>query len=168
MIEPNLVDAQGKPVSVNPFYTTKPGDNPGDIIYNSKGLDVLTGFAGAIIGINESDSRVSVIVPDDDSITAMTAYEISDWRAPATGGGQFTIGGINFDTLATTKVTIGGKEATIASVSDKRIVGIFPSFALTDSVITSTEYTEDKLLDITVTSGLETSTITDAFQPLFV
>ncbi|MGB5635789.1 MAG: carbohydrate-binding protein [Waterburya sp.] len=168
LLEPDLVDAQGQPIKVNPFYTTKPGDNPGETIYNSKGLDVLTGFGGAIIGINESDSRVSVIVPDDDSVTAMTAYEISDWRAPATGGGQFTIGGINFGTVANTNVTIGGKAATISSVSDKRIVGAFPSFALTDPIIGSREYTEDKLLDITVTSGAETSTITDAFQPLFV
>jgi hypothetical protein len=167
LLEPNLVDAQGQPIKVNPFYTTKPGDKPGEIIYNSKGLDVITGFAGAIIGLNESDSRVSVIVPDDDSIKAMTAYEISDWRAPAKGGGQFTIGGINFDTLATTSVIIGGKTAKITSVSDKRIVGIFPTFALSDPIIGSTEYTEDKLLDITVASGAETSIITDAFQPLF-
>ncbi|HEY9768041.1 MAG TPA: malectin domain-containing carbohydrate-binding protein, partial [Coleofasciculaceae cyanobacterium] len=169
LLEPNLVDAQGQPIKVNPFYTTKPGDNPGEIIYNSKGLDVITGFAGAIIGLNESDSRVAVIVPDDDAITAMTAYEISDWRAPAKGGGQFTIGGVNFSGLTTdTSVTIGNKTATITSVTGKRIVGIFPTFDFTDPIFASTEYTEDKLLNITVASGGEVSIITDAFQPLFI
>lgn len=132
------------------------------------GLDVLTGFGGAIISIDHSSKAVYVSTPVDDSITNMVAYEISDWRAPAAGGGQFTIGGINFsESLVDTTVAIGGKTATVTSVTENRIVGIFPSFELTDSIIGSTEYTEDKLLDITVNSGNEVSTITDAFQPLF-
>ena len=156
----------------NKFYVTK--DSQGNAVepynlYESRGLDVLTGFGGAIIGLNESDSRVAVIVPDDDEITNMVAYEISDWRAPATGGGQFTIGGSNFSgLLADTTVTIGGKNATITNVSEKRIVGTFPSFELSDPIFGTTEYTEDKLLDITVASGGEESIITDAFQPLFI
>ncbi len=161
-------DISGETVKANPFYTKKLITEENRNEYNEKGLDVLTGFGGAIVGLNESDSRIAVIVPDDDYITNMVAYEISDWRAPAKGGGQFTIGGINFSGLLTdTTVTIGGKNATITNVSEKRIIGTFPSFELSDPILVTTEYTEDKLLDITVASGGEVSTITDAFQPLF-
>ncbi len=134
-----------------------------------EGLDVITGPGGALISIDHSDGAVYVSTPVDDSITSMVAYDISDWRAPATGGGQFTIGGTNFSgLLADTSVTIGGKAATITSVTEERIVGNFPAFALSDPIIGSTEYTEDKLLDITVNSDGQVSTIADAFQPLFV
>ena len=134
-----------------------------------EGLDVLTGPGGALISVDHSDGKLYVSTPVDDLLTSMVAYDISDWRAPATGGGQFTIGGINFSgSLADTAVSIGGKAATITSVTEKRIVGLFPSFGATDPIITSTEYTEDNLLDITVASGGEVSTITDAYQPLFI
>ena len=169
ILEVEVVSDQGELVKTSPFYTKFFSDELGKDVFENKGLDVLTGFSGAIIGINESDSRVTVVVPDDDQITNMVAYEISDWRAPAIGGGQFTIGGINFSgILADTTVAIGGKTATITSVTEKRIVGTFPAFELTDPIIGSTEYTEDKLLDITVASGGEESVITDTFQPLFV
>ena len=170
-------DLNGKTVKTSYFHNKYPvtEDDRGNVLeepytlYESRGLDVLTGFGGAIIGLNESDSRVAVIVPDDDNLTNMVAYEISDWRAPAKGGGQFTIGGINFSgLLADTTVTIGGKNATITDVSEKRIVGTFPSFELSDSIFGTTEYIEDNLLDITVASGNEESIITDAFQPLFI
>ena len=134
-----------------------------------EGLDVITGPGGALLSFDHSDSAVYVATPVDDSITAMVAYDISNWRAPAAGGGQFTIGGTNFSgLLADTTVAIGGKTATITSVTEKRIVGNFPAFALTDPIIGSTEYTEDNLLDITVNSGGEVSILNDAFQPLFV
>ena len=170
VLEAEVVDdISGEIVEVNPFYTKKYITEQNENRYNPKGLDVLTGFGGAILGINVSDSRVAVIVPDDDNLTNMTAYEISDWRAPATGGGQFTIGGINFSgQLTDTTVTIGGKNATITNVSEKRIVGTFPSFELNDPVFGTTEYTEDNLLDITVASNNEVSTLSDAFQPLFI
>ena len=150
-------------LNVNPLKTEAGSDeNVAD------GLDVLTGPGGAIVSIDHSSKAIYVSQPVDDLVTNMVAYEISNWRAPATGGGQFTIGGINFDSLANTNVTIGGKTATITSVTEKRIVGNFPTFTLDDPVIGSTEYTDDKLLDITVISGTETSVITNAFQPLFV
>ncbi len=143
-------------------------DNGGKVNLTS-GLDVLTGPGGSIISIDHSAKAVYVAKPFDDGITNMVAYDISDWRAPATGGGQFTIGGINFSGLTTdTSVTIGNKTATITSVTGKRIVGIFPTFDFTDPIFASTEYTEDKLLDITVASGGQDSIITDAFQPLFI
>ena len=170
LLEVEVVDdVSGETIKTSPFYTKKYISEDNRNEYNDKGLDVLTGPGGAIIGLNESDSRVAVIVPDDDSINSMVAYDISDWRAPATGGGQFTIGGINFSgKLANTTVEIGGKAATITSVTKKRIVGVFPSFGVTDPIITSAEYTEDNLLDITVASAGEVSTITDAYQPLFI
>jgi glucose/arabinose dehydrogenase len=133
------------------------------------GLDILTGFGGAIVSIDHSDKSVYVSTPVVDQITAMVAYEISDWRAPATGGGQFTIGGLNFSgSIADTTVTIGGKNATITDVSEKRIKGTFPAFELSEPIFGSAEYTEDKLLDITVNSNNEIAIIDDAFQPLFV
>ena len=134
-----------------------------------EGLDVLTGPGGALISVDHSDGAVYVSTPVDDLITNMVAYDISDWRAPATGGGQFTIGGINFSgSAADTTVTIGDKEATVTSVTEKRIVGLFPSFGASDPIFNSAEYTEDNLLDITVTSGGEESLIADAYQPLFI
>ena len=178
LLETESVDnLNGKTVKTSYFHNSYPQteDNDGNplaepyTLYENRGLDVLTGFGGAIVGISVDDSRVAVIVPDDDNITNMVAYEISDWRAPARGGGQFTIGGVNFSSnLADTTVTIGGKNATVTSVSEKRIVGTFPNFELSEPIFETTEYTEDKLLDITVASGGEESTITDAFQPLFI
>ena len=132
-----------------------------------EGLDVLTGFGGALISVDHSDGAVYVSTPVDDLITNMVAYDISDWRAPASGGGQFTIGGTNFGTLEDTTVTIGGKEATVTSVTEKRIVGLFPSFGISE-LTNDVDYTGDNLLDITVASGGEKSIITDAYQPLFI
>ena len=170
LLEVEVVDdVSGAIIKTSPFYTKKYNSQDNKNEYNDKGLDVLTGPGGAIIGLNESDSRVAVIVPDDDLITNMVAYDISDWRAPASGGGQFTIGGINFSgKLADTTVEIGGKAATITSVTEKRIVGVFPSFGATDLIINSTEYTEDNLLDISVASAGEISIISNAYQPLFI
>ena len=134
-----------------------------------EGLDVLTGPGGALISVDHSDGKLYVSTPVDDLLTNMVAYDISDWRAPAKGGGQFTIGGINFSgKAADTTVEIGGKAATITSVTEQRIVGLFPSFGASDPIISSAEYTEDNLLDITVASGGEVSTIADAYQPLFI
>ena len=151
-------------LNVNPLKTEPGGDEN-----VASGLDVLTGPGGAVVSVDHSAKSVFVSTPVDDQITAMVAYDISDWRAPAAGGGQFTIGGLNFSgSPADTTVTIGGKNATVTNVSEKRIVGTFPSFKLSDSVFGTTEYTEDNLLDITVASNGEMSTITDAFQPLFI
>lgn len=170
LLEVEIVDdVSGETIKTSPFYTKKYISEDNRNEYLDKGLDVLTGPGGAIIGLNESDSRVAVVVPDDGGVSTMVAYDISDWRSPATGGGQFTIGGVNFSgSLADTTVSIGGKAATITSVTEKRIVGVFPSFGAADPIITSAEFTEDNLLDITVASAGEMSTISDAFQPLFI
>ncbi|MEO0685088.1 MAG: PQQ-dependent sugar dehydrogenase, partial [Cyanobacteria bacterium J06649_11] len=123
----------------------------------SKALDLLTGPGGAIVGINFSGDKIDVSTPNDITVSGATAYDIYPWRAPATGGNLFIIGGDEFEDLSNTQVTIGGEVAQLTSVSDNRIMGILPSF---DNV------SGDDLLDISVTSGGETSLLTDAFLPL--
>ncbi|NET35846.1 MAG: hypothetical protein F6K19_28105, partial [Cyanothece sp. SIO1E1] len=150
------LSADGTQVEANTRLRTLPSG--GESV--ASGLDILTGFAGAIVGVNFSGDNITVATPIDDSVgTAMVAYDILEWRAPASGNGQFVIGGDNFSGLVSdTTVTIGGEVATVASVSNNRIFGTLPSF--TDS--------GDNLLDIVVQSNGQTSTIADAFQPLFV
>ncbi|MEL6581625.1 MAG: IPT/TIG domain-containing protein, partial [Cyanobacteria bacterium J06621_12] len=114
----------------------------------------------AILSVDFFNGKLRVATPVDNNITTATAYEIDEWRAPASGGGTFTIGGINFSNLNNTSVTIGNEIASLISVSDKRIFGTLPAF-------NASEYASEGLLDITVNSGGEVSIIDDAFQPLF-
>jgi hypothetical protein len=86
----------------------------------------------------------------------MTAFDIFPWRAPATGGGTFVIGGEDFDPTNTT-VTIGGQIATLTSVGSTRISGIFPT--LTPDPL-------DGFVDLVVQSGGQASIISNAFLPL--
>lgn len=120
------------------------------------GLDLLTGPGGALVSIDFSDDLISVAIPDDISVgNQVVAYDISTWRAPASGGNQFIIGGENFGSLDNTSVTIGNEVANLISVSDRRIVGVLPNFGnVTD------------FLDVTVNSNGENSVIEDAFLPL--
>ncbi|MEL6930605.1 MAG: malectin domain-containing carbohydrate-binding protein, partial [Cyanobacteria bacterium J06600_6] len=147
----------GTQVINNSEFETEPGSG----IAVGQGVDIFTGFSGAILSVDVFNGKVRVSTPVDDNITTATAYEIDEWRAPASGGGTFTIGGTNFSNLNDTTVKIGNETASIISVSDKRIFGTLPAFA-------ASEYASQGLLDITVNSGGESSTITDAFQPLFV
>ncbi len=122
----------------------------------SKALDILTGPGGAIVGINLSGDKIDVSTPNDITVSGATAYDIFPWRAPASGGNLFIIGGDEFGDLSNTSVTIGGEVAQLTSVSDNQIMGILPSF---DSV-------SGDLLDISVTSEGQTSLLSDAFLPL--
>ena len=122
----------------------------------SKALDILTGPGGAIVGINLGGSKINVSTPDDVTVNGATAYDIFPWRAPATGGNLFIIGGDEFGDLNNTEVTIGDEIATLTEVSDNRIMGILPSF----------DRVSGDLLDISVTSEGQTSLIADAFLPL--
>ncbi|NJS15836.1 MAG: hypothetical protein HC787_00070 [Nostocaceae cyanobacterium CSU_2_110] len=124
----------------------------------SKALDILTGPGGAIVGINLSGSKIDVSTPNDITVSGATAYDIFPWRAPATGGNLFIIGGENFGgDLSNTSVKIGDELVTLTSVSDKQIIGILPSF---DDV-------SGNLLDVLVTTEGESSLISNAFLPLF-
>ena len=120
------------------------------------GLDVFTAPRGAIVGVDFIDDKVTVALPDDASIgNEPTAVDIFPWRAPASGGNLFTIGGHNFDDLTNTSVTIGGEVAQINSVSDGLIHGTLPSIKNTG-----------ELLDVVVESGGSVSVLEDAFFAL--
>ena len=120
------------------------------------GLDVLMGPGGAIFGIDFAQDRVTVATPVDNTINGATAYDISIWRAPASGGAEFTIGGVNFGNLANTSVTIGGQAVQLVSVSSNRIKGVLPAFANPGGA----------LLDVVVNSNGSTSVLENAFLPL--
>ncbi|MUG96098.1 hypothetical protein F7734_28655 [Scytonema sp. UIC 10036] len=120
------------------------------------GLDIEVGPGGVIFGMDFAEDAITVATPNDSSIVGMKAFDIDRWRATATGGGQFIIGGVNFGSLADTTVTIGGQAATLTSVSTKRIMGILPSFSSPSN----------DLLDIEVYSNGQQSVIPDAFLAL--
>ncbi len=121
------------------------------------GLDVFTAPRGAIVGVDYINNSVTVALPDDASIgNVPTALDIFPWRAPATGGNLFIIGGDNFGDLSNTSVTIGGEIAQISSVSDGLIRGFFPAFNNPSS----------DLLDVVVESAGQISVLDDAFLAL--
>jgi N-acetylneuraminic acid mutarotase/glucose/arabinose dehydrogenase len=115
-------------------------------------LDVLTGPGGVILSIDYTGNVVSVLRPSDAAAVGVTAYDIFPWRARA--GAPFVIGGVHFGTAASTTVTIGGVPATVTSVSPTRIHGVIPASSTPTA----------QLLDVTVQSGGQTSTIAGAFR----
>ncbi len=120
-------------------------------------LDLLTGPGGALIGIDYSQDYVIAAIPNDISAVGLKVFDIFPWRAPATGGAQFVISGVGFETLATTSVTIGGLPATLTSVSPTRIRGIIPANA----------FPTTSLVDVQVTTNAGQNTFTEAFRYLF-
>jgi N-acetylneuraminic acid mutarotase/glucose/arabinose dehydrogenase len=127
-------------------------------IKTTNALDVETGPGGAIVVVQYSPGgRIRVLEPDDPTATSMTAYDIFPWRARASSGDAFVIGGVNFGTLADTTVTIGGLPATVTEVTPLRIKGTLP---------TNPTPTTD-LLDVVVTSDSRQSSIPDGFRYLF-
>jgi Domain of unknown function (DUF4347)/Malectin domain/Glucose / Sorbosone dehydrogenase/IPT/TIG domain len=122
----------------------------------SDGLDIVTGPGGAILGIDFSDNSITVALPNDPTASGTVAYDIFPWRAPAAGGGSFTIGGVNFGTLTDTTVTIGSQTAILTSVSPTRIKGTFPAHSTGAS----------GLLDVVIASAGKISTVPQAFKYL--
>ena len=121
------------------------------------GLDIFTAPRGAVIGVDFFEDKLTVALPDDASIgDDATALDIFPWRAPATGGNSFVVGGDNFGDLTNTTVTIGGEVAQVTSVSDGFIRGTLPAFANSSS----------ELLDVVVESAGQTSILDDAFLAL--
>ncbi len=119
------------------------------------GLGLETGPGGALIISSYNANRVRVYLPNDLAVQGMTPYDITPWRAvPNT---FFTIGGMNFGTLANTSVTFGGVPATLTSVSPTRIRGIVPP-SPSASV---------NLVDISVTSAGTTGFLPKAFRWLY-
>ncbi len=121
------------------------------------GLNLIGAPGGVILGIDLTSGSVMKAVPDDIAASGLTLYDIHPWRAPATGGQEFNIGGANFGTLGNTSVTIGGKPATLTYVSSTRIKGIIPS---------SNVGAGPDMLDLVVTVGPASVTMTEAFRYL--
>jgi glucose/arabinose dehydrogenase/N-acetylneuraminic acid mutarotase len=121
-------------------------------------LDVVPGPGGALVVLDQFNSQLEVLTPVDSAATGTAeALDIFPWRAPASGGVPFVIGGRAFGTLASTSVTIGGLPATVTAVSATRIRGLLPA---------QPAPTTD-LLDVSVTSAGVTTTLSGAFRYLF-
>ena len=124
----------------------------------NRGLDVLAGPGGAIVAVDFSLGKVRVQVPNDVAALGLTPYDIFPWRAPASGGQPFVIGGDGFlQSLQSVSVSIGGVAASVTAVSDKRIEGILPP--------SPTGLATD-LLDVVVSVGVTQRTIPNAFRYL--
>jgi len=118
------------------------------------GLGMVAGPGGAILSFDHNNNKFVLLQPIDSAATTMIAYDIFPWRARADGTSTFTIGGVQFGTLADTSVTIGGLPATVTSVSSNRIKGIFPANGSPSP----------QLLDVVVQSSGKTSVIPQAFR----
>ena len=119
-------------------------------------LDFLTGPGGALVALDYSSNAVKIQVPVDSGAGTLEAYEITPWRAPASGGTLFTIGGVGFGTLADTTVTIGGLPAVLTEVTPKRIHGVIPSEPAPTG----------EFVDVTVTVGTSSDTYAQGFRYL--
>ncbi|MCB9855835.1 MAG: IPT/TIG domain-containing protein [Phycisphaerales bacterium] len=117
-------------------------------------LDITMGPGGTIYGANYSDNKISILRPS--AASGLNAFDITPWRAPATGGTPFVIAGTGFGTMANTSVTIGGVPATLTSVNSTRIKGTTPAHAAPP----------DGLVDVVVTVGGPSKTIPAAFRYL--
>ena len=121
-----------------------------------KGLSIATAPAGVILGADYTGNKVTAMFPTDGATPGFAAFDLHPWRAPTTGGVQFTIGGKGFGTVTNTNVSFGDVPATITSVTGTRIRGLVP---------TPSAPTAD-LLDVVVSSGGSTATIPAAFRYL--
>ena len=147
--------------NLNNVATVTGGTTDGKV---ARGLDVLTGPGGAVVGLDFNRDELTVAIPHDPSITDPTAYDIYPWRAPVQGGSEFVIGGVNFDTdPGDTRVFIGANESTAIEilgidVSETRIRGSIPNLSSQPN----------QLLDVFIkdASGSVVSFIDDAFLPL--
>jgi glucose/arabinose dehydrogenase len=120
------------------------------------GLDILGGPGGVLIGVDYSEGLLKIAKPNG-SVTGLAVFDIFPWRAPASGGTPFVIGGSGFGTVAETSVTIGGIPAVVTAVSPTRIKGTIPA----DLNPTA------ELLDIIVNSAGQQKALLQAFRYLF-
>src|SRR5207248_4811432 len=124
------------------------------VLATTHGLAVVASPGGAILSFDHDGNQIVLMQPIDAAATTMIAYDIFPWRARADGTPTFTIGGVQFGTLADTSVTIGGLPATVTSVSSNRMKGIFPANGSPSP----------QLLDVVVQSSGTTSVIPQAFR----
>lgn len=125
-----------------------------DISPTTYGLDVEVGPGGAILTANYTGNKVEILSPDDLAAVALTVHDIHPWRAPATGGTPFVIGGAHFGNLGDTSVTIDGIPCTLTSVTSKRIKGILPVHPDPPT----------GLVDVTVQVGLDAQSLQAGFR----
>lgn len=121
------------------------------------GLGLVCGPGGALVSLDYGSNQVEVLEPLDATPQELVVHDIFPWRAPATGGQPFVIGGRGFGTLANTTVTIGGHPAALASVGWGRIHGTIPA-----EIAPTTN-----LVDVVVTVGSDTNTLSAAFRYLY-
>jgi hypothetical protein len=120
-------------------------------------LDVVGGPGGALIGMDHAGNKITVAEPVNPPTSNLCVYDVYPWRAPATGGHPFVIGGENFGTvLGNVTVTLGGLNATLTGVSNTRIFGVVPVEASPAG----------ELVDIFVTVGAQSQVLTQAFRYL--
>jgi glucose/arabinose dehydrogenase len=118
------------------------------------GLGLLTAPGGVLLSVDYYGGYVKSFLPQDVGASGLTAYDIQPWRAPASGGQPFVIGGSGFGSLADTSVSIGGVTATLTAVAPTRIAGLLPA-----SPAGATG-----LLDVVVSVGASSQTLLDAFR----
>jgi N-acetylneuraminic acid mutarotase/glucose/arabinose dehydrogenase len=123
---------------------------------NTLGLGCLTGPGGAILSLDYGSAELEILEADDLASSELLVYDVFPWRAPASGGAPFVIGGRGFGTLGTTAVTIGGHAATLTAVTWGRIRGLVPAEASPTP----------QLLDVVVTVGENQVTLPQAFRYL--
>jgi len=123
---------------------------------NTFALGCLTAPDGAIVSLDYEDSEVEVLVVDDLTPLTLVVHDVFPWRAPSTGDTPFTLRGRGFGTLATTQVTIGGVPAELTDVSWSQIRGLVPPV----------QDPTTSLLDVVVTVGEDSDTLTQAFRYL--
>ena len=90
------------------------------------GLNLETAPGGAIVATHYLGNGLRFMTPADPSAIGPTVYDITPWRAPASGGQSFVIGGEHLGSPGATSVEIGGLPAVLTSVSARRIRGIVP------------------------------------------
>lgn len=128
-----------------------------DITTFTGALDVEVGPGGAILAMSDGSNNLKVLVPDDLSATGLVVQDVTPWRAPATGGQLFVLGGVGFGNIANTTVTFDGIAAGLTSVTPTRIVGTVPAHP-------SAPYAP---VDITVTvGGIQQHSLVDGFKYL--
>ncbi|MCZ6596655.1 MAG: malectin domain-containing carbohydrate-binding protein [Planctomycetota bacterium] len=121
------------------------------------GLDVELGPGGALMSIGFGVDSLVVLVPNDLSAVGLVVHDVHPWRAPATGGHPFVIGGVGFGDLTVVSVTFDGVPAVLTAVTAKRIEGFVPAHPLHDA----------ELVNIVVQVGPDPAVLPDAFRFLY-
>jgi hypothetical protein len=99
---------------------------------STNALSVSLGVGGRLIFCSYTNTNLVIGIPNDSANTGgkLLGYDITPQRSPKYGEQKFIIGGANFGTnVGNVVVKIGGAGgvlATVTSVTNSRITGIFP------------------------------------------